>query len=109
VGGKKKKEKAAAMATPPARTLDTKNPGGLAGHTGVGNDLAGQQDREEAYNGPGARSSGFDLAVWSAACDSLFDRMERTARIIDAYRVLAELLPDNDNYPAEWIMQVVSS
>lgn len=43
-----------------------------------------------------------DLTAWAAACDSFFERAERVARIEAAYRVLAELLPDNDNYPEQW-------
>jgi hypothetical protein len=43
----------------------------------------------------------FDRKAWAAACDSFFEATERNARIADAWRTLAELLPDNDDYP-EW-------
>ena len=48
-----------------------------------------------------------DLTAWAAACDSYFDCAERNARIADAYRVLAELLPDNDDYPEQWLLRAV--
>ncbi len=44
----------------------------------------------------------FDLTEWAAACDSFFEFTERNARIVAAYRVLAELLPDNDKGPELW-------
>lgn len=53
--------------------------------------------------------SGFDKAAWAAACDSFFDAAERNARIADAWRTLAELLPDNDDIPEQWISRAVQS
>lgn len=51
----------------------------------------------------------FDRKAWAAACDSFFDATERNARIADAYRTLAELLPDNDDYPEQWASRAVQS
>lgn len=56
----------------------------------------------------GASLGGFDRAAWAAACDSFFDATERNARILHACRVLAELLPDNDDFPAIWAKAVQS-
>lgn len=97
------------MANPKSSLSDTKNPGRLAGHTGVRNDLAERQERGEAYNGRTPRSSNFDMNAWAAACDSFFDCAERTARIVEACRVLAELLPDSDDYPERWLLGAVQS
>lgn len=46
--------------------------------------------------------TGFDREAWAAACDSFFEASERNARITDAYRVLDQLLPDNDDYAELW-------
>lgn len=50
----------------------------------------------------------YDRAAWAAACDSMFEGMERNARIVAAYRVLAELLPANDDAPDLWRRAVQS-
>jgi len=50
----------------------------------------------------------YDLTVWASACDSFFECNERSARIVAAYRVLAKLLPDNDDYPELWAKAVES-
>lgn len=50
----------------------------------------------------------FDPVAWAAACDSFFETTERNARIVQAYRVLAELLPDNDDCPELWAKAVQS-
>lgn len=50
----------------------------------------------------------FDREAWAAACDSFFEASERNARIVEAYRVLDELLPDNDDCPALWAKAVMS-
>lgn len=50
----------------------------------------------------------FDRAAWAAACNSFFEHTEREARLIHACRVLAELLPDNDDFPAIWAKAVQS-
>lgn len=50
--------------------------------------------------------SDFDRAAWAAACDSFFETTERHARIMQAFRVLAELLPDNDDFPELWAKAV---
>ena len=55
-----------------------------------------------------ANLSGFDRTAWAAACDSFFEKTEREARLIHACRVLAELLPDNDDFPAIWARAVQS-
>lgn len=52
--------------------------------------------------------SDFDPAAWAAACDSFFETTERNARILHACRVLAELVPDNDDLPELWARAVQS-
>jgi len=50
------KQVSGGMANRPPPKTATKNPGGLAGHTGVRDDLAGQQERTKAYSIPAVLS-----------------------------------------------------
>lgn len=52
--------------------------------------------------------SGVDLTAWAAACDSFFEASERNSMIVEAYRVLDDLLPDNDDFPELWATAVES-
>lgn len=51
----------------------------------------------------------FDRETWAAACESFFKNTEREARLIHACRVLADLLPDNDDFPAAIWAKAVQS